>query len=61
MSILDEEVYVGALTISKMTLPQLSKKLDCNKDVAFIIRGQAHTIVRLYNENCLKQHTDLYK
>ena len=48
MSILDEEVYVGALTISKMTLPQLSKKLDCNKDVAFIIRGQAHTIVRLY-------------
>ena len=61
MSILDEEVYVGALTISKMTLPQLSKKLDCNKDVAFIIRGQAHTIVRLYNENYLRQHTDLYK
>jgi hypothetical protein len=48
MSILEKEVYVGALTISKMTLPQLSKKLACDRDVAFIIRGQAHTIVRLY-------------
>ena len=55
MNILDEEVYVGALTISKMTLPQLSKKFDCNKDVAFVIRGQAHSIVRLYKRILVRE------
>jgi hypothetical protein len=50
-----KEIYVGAELLSSLSLPQISKRLNCTKEVAFIIRGQAKTIFRLMKEQqCIK-------